>query len=229
MFGSKKETPTTRLRELSRSDFKIAKGQPDIRGWDVRDAQGREYGTVHELIFDIKADKVRYMVINILDTKELELEKRSVMVPIGLAELDPRDNDVLLPNITPFQLRALPRYDRDHLGAKAERDISTVFGREGFTGGMAAQQPATTTSSTTDEDLGDSFYNHDHFNENNMYRRRNSRIVDNDTNMRSNTDDAFIRRNSEMNVPVNKRLDDDFLPGETDEDYYRRTGRRPRY
>jgi hypothetical protein len=230
MFGSKKETPTTRLRELSRSDFKIAKGQPDIRGWDVRDEQGRKYGTVSELIFDIKADKVRYLIINVLDTPELELEKRSVMVPIGLAELDTSDNDVLLPNVTPFQLRALPRYDRTHLGAKAERDISTVFGREGFTGGMGqqTQQPAT-TSSSTDDDMGDSFYNHDHFNEDNMYRRRNSRIIEHNDDNHSSRDNTYIRRETEMHVPVNQRLDTDFLPGETDEEYYRRTGRRPRY
>src|SRR6476620_5614619 len=98
MFG-KKETPTTRLRELSKSDFQIAKGQPDIRGWDVRDEQGRKYGTVGELIFDIRANKVRYLIVDIQDTPDMELDKRSVMVPIGLAELDHTDNDVLLPNV----------------------------------------------------------------------------------------------------------------------------------
>src|SRR3712207_3389633 len=91
MFGKRKEEPTTRLRELSHSDFKIAKGQPDIRGWDVRDEHGRKFGVVGELIFDIRADKVRYMIIDIMDTPELELDKRSVMVPIGMAELDPTD------------------------------------------------------------------------------------------------------------------------------------------
>ena len=39
---SKKEEPTTRLRELRGSDYTIAKGQPDIRGWDVRDGNGRD-------------------------------------------------------------------------------------------------------------------------------------------------------------------------------------------
>lgn len=73
---SKKETPTTRLRELRGSDYTIAKGQPDIRGWDVRDGSGRKFGAVNDLIFDIRANKVRYMVLNIFDTKELELEKR---------------------------------------------------------------------------------------------------------------------------------------------------------
>lgn len=226
MFGKKKDTPTTRLRELSQSDFKIAKGQPDIRGWDVRDEQGRKFGTVGELIFDIRADKVRYMVIDILDTPELELEKRSVMVPIGLAELDPTDNDVLLPNVTPFQLRALPRYQTAKLGAKTERDIRTVFGDMN----LGAKQPQP-SAANTDEDVDESFYNNDYFNEDNMYRRRRSRIIDHDSD-REYRDNTYVRREVDMDVPVSDRrtaYDDDIRPGETDEEYYRRTGRRPRY
>jgi len=228
MFGKKKETPTTRLRELSQSDFKIAKGQPDIRGWDVRDEQGRKFGTVGELIFDIRADKVRYMVIDILDTPELELEKRSVMVPIGLAELDPADNDVLLPNVTPYQLRALPRYQTSKLGAKTERDIRTVFGDMNLGASRPQQQPV-----NADEDVDESFYNNEYFNEDNMYRRRRSRIIDHDQERdREYNDNTYARREVEMDIPVSDRrskYDDDIRPDETDEEYYRRTGRRPRY
>lgn len=224
MFG-KKETPTTRLRELSKSDFQIAKGQPDIRGWDVRDEHGRKFGTVGELIFDIRANKVRYLIIDVLDTPEMELDKRSVMIPVGLAELDPTDNDVLLPNVTPFQLRALPRYQTAKLGAKTERDIRTVFGDTNL-GATRTTQPA---ASTVDDDVDESFYDNDYFNEDNMYRRRRSRTIDRD---REHKDDVYSRREVDMNVPVSDRRDiyeDDLRPGETDEEYYRRTGRRPRY
>jgi hypothetical protein len=224
MFG-KKETPTTRLRELSKSDFQIAKGQPDIRGWDVRDEQGRKYGTVGELIFDIRANKVRYLIIDILDTPDLELDKRSVMVPIGMAELDPTDNDVLLPNVSPFQLRALPRYQSAKLGAKTERDIRTVFGDINL-GATRTTQP----TANVEDDVDESFYDNEYFNEDNMYRRRN-RTRDRDRDYVDN-DDVYARREVDMNVPVSDRRDiyeDDLRPGETDEDYYRRTGRRPRY
>lgn len=226
MFG-KRETPTTRLRELSKSDFQIAKGQPDIRGWDVRDELGRKYGTVGELIFDIRANKVRYLIIDILDTPELELEKRSVMVPIGMAELDPADNDVLLPNVSPFQLRALPRYQTAKLGGKTERDIRTVFGDMN----LDTTRNKQTTASNVDEDVDESFYDNDYFNEDNMYRRRRNRSNDRDREYNYN-DDVYARREVDMDVPVSNRRDiyeDDLRPGETDEDYYRRTGRRPRY
>ena len=231
---SKKEEPTTRLRELRGSDYTIAKGQPDIRGWDVRDAQGRKFGVVHDLIFDIRANKVRYMVLNILDTRELELEKRTVMVPIGMAELDPTDNDVLLPAVTPFQLRALPRYDKTNLGAKAERDISTVFGRNTL---GATQSNTTTSAQQNDADVDESFYNHEHFNEDNMYRRRRGTTTGAQSNDRRMTDEeAYLRREAELGRPLtaaevqemnrqrgysNDRGDS----METDEEYYRRTGR----
>jgi len=222
MFG-RKEKPTTRLRELSKSDFTISKGQPDIRGWDVRDELGRKYGTVGELIFDIRANKVRYLIVDILDTPELELEKRSVMVPIGLAELDPTDNDVLLANVSPFQLRALPRYQTAKLGGKTERDIRMVFGELNWSLSKTQQ-----SADVADDDVDESFYNSDYFNEDNMYRRRN-RTRDRD---RENNDDTYARRETDMNVPVSDRrqiYEDDLRPGETDEEYYLRTGLRPRY
>ena len=237
---SKKETPTTRLRELSGSDYTIAKGQPDIRGWDVRDGNGRKFGVVNDLIFDIRANKVRYMVLNIFDTRELELEKRTVLVPIGMAELDPADNDVLLPSVTPFQLRALPRYDKNNLGAKVERDISTVFGREGF--GTTTAAAGTTAAATTvhdDRDVHENFYNHDHFNEDNMYRRRRGTTATGGqtTDRRLTEEELYLRREAELGRPltaaevqeINNRqrgLDDDSMDRrETDEEYYRRTGR----
>ena len=230
---SKKEEPTTRLRELRGSDYTIAKGQPDIRGWDVRDGSGRKFGVVHDLIFDIRANKVRYMVLNILDTKELELEKRTVLVPIGMAELDPTDNDVLLPAVTPFQLRALPRYDKSNLGAKAERDISTVFGRNTLS---TNQNSTLATNSNADTDVDESFYNHEHFNEDNMYRRRRSTGTSGQNANRPISDEeAYMRREAELGRPMTaaeleeikrqRRYDDDAERRETDEEYYRRTGR----
>lgn len=223
MFSKKSEQPTTRLRELRGSDFTLAKGEPDIRGWDVRDAQGRKFGTVQDLIFDIRANKVRYLVLNILDTKELELEKRTVMVPIGLAELDPSDNDVLLPTVNPFQLRALPRYDKSNLGAKAERDISIVFGR----------QALGDTTPTPGNDVDEHFYNHEHFNQDNLYRRRRGH---GQGPLTHHADDDYLRREAERgtqhSIPVrddrlhNNAYNDPDYRAETDEEYFRRTGRR---
>ncbi|HEX6334024.1 MAG TPA: PRC-barrel domain-containing protein [Flavisolibacter sp.] len=223
MFGERRKKPTSRLRELRGSGYEIAEGQPDIKGWDVRDASGRKYGVVHDLVFDIRAKKVRYMIVNVLDSRELELERRTVLIPIGLAELDTSDDDVIVPEVSPFQLRALPRYDKSNLGGKTERDISTVFGR------------SYGSDLSEDDDVDEGFYDHDHFNEENMYRRRGDRTINSMYRERREP----IRSEEEMDVPVRGPHDapppedllynsDGSVRYETDEEYYSRTGRRRR-
>jgi len=234
MFGNNKDKPSTRLRELSGSGFEIKKGQPDIRGWDVRDNNRRKIGKVRELIFDSRANKVRYMVLDIIDVKELDLEKRTVMMPIGLAELDHTDDDVILPTVNPFQLRALPRYDKNMLGAKAERDVSIVFGREA----ISSSKPIA-TENQVDEDVDEDFYNHDHFNEDNMYRNRQRRNDEYERRMEKQREEETLRREAELGTPVSdnevydrarrEHNQDDDYRNESDEEYYRRTGRRRRF
>jgi sporulation protein YlmC with PRC-barrel domain len=208
---------TKRLQELRGSGYEVAKGQPDIRGWEVRDTDGHLMGKVRELIFDSRAQKVRYMVIDVIDSKELQLEKRSVMVPIGLAELQQQYDDVILPKVTPFHLRALPKYTKDDLGSKAERAISTVFGIE------SKPLPA---NYTADDDVEESFYNNDIFNENNMHRRRTSTEKNIDERRQeerrlSEAEAASLRRDAELR-PADRATTDDYLPGETEEEYRRR-------
>ena len=216
-----------RLQELRGSDFEMAKGQPDIRGWEVRDTSGRKIGKVQELIFDSRAQKVRYIVVNVLDSKELELEKRTVMVPIGMALLQPKDDDVILKNVTSFQLRALPRYNKDDLGTKAERDISTVFGRTDL------------TPTVSDADLDEDFYKHDHFKEDDMYRTdaenaggatRTNTTSDNTRSEKRSEDEDYLRREKETNLNTSGsnglRSDNELTDKiETDEEYQRRTGK----
>jgi len=205
-----------RLQELSGSGYEVAKGQPDIRGWEVRDVNGHLIGRVHELIFDIRASKVRYLIVNVNDSKELQLEKRSVLVPIGLAVLEPKNDDVILPNVTPFQLRALPRYNKEDLGMKAEHAISTVFGR------TDAKIPA---NYTADQEVDENFYNNEMFNENNMYsRRRNSPVSGNnqrqETYRLTEAEAASLKKDSEI-YPTNSNS----INPETEEEYLRRRRR----
>jgi len=108
-----------RLQELDRSDFSIVEGEPDIRGWDVKNSQGRKIGEVEELIVDAQRKKVRYMVVD-LDDNEFDLDDRKVIIPIGLAELHTKDDDVILPTIQAEQLKALPEYDEDRLDQTVE-------------------------------------------------------------------------------------------------------------
>ncbi len=148
------------LQELGGSDFEIAEGQPDIRGWTVKNPQGQTIGEVDELIFDPQSMKVRYLVLD-LEGNVLDLESRDVLIPIGLAQLDENDDDVFLPNITADQLRALPKYEKGIFDRDHEHSIRNIFAGAG---GAALAS----TDVTNDAD----FYTHDYYNEDNLYRNR---------------------------------------------------------
>jgi sporulation protein YlmC with PRC-barrel domain len=165
-----------RLQELDRSDFEIVEGEPDIRGWDVKSSNGKKIGEVEELILDAQKKKVRYMVVD-LDDNELDLDDRRVVIPIGLAELDKEDDDVLLRSVTAEQLQALPKYDEDSLDEEAERNICSILGRQQDSMRFYPQnsdelknRQATVQKHTPEEDYD--FYRHEHFNDDNLYRNR---------------------------------------------------------
>ena len=149
-----------RLQELDRPDFEIIKGEPDIRGWDLKDSAGKKMGEVEELIVDAQQKKVRYMVVDIDDGK-LKFNHRKVLVPIGLAELDRKEDDVILPSVHLEQLRTLPEYDKDKLTPDLERRICSTLGRS-----------TETMSYSNQEEHGSDFYKHDYFNDDNLYKHR---------------------------------------------------------
>lgn len=149
-----------RLQELDRSDFEIVEGQPDIRGWDVKNSQGQKIGEVEDLIVDAQQKKIRYMVVD-LDDNDLNLDDRKVLMPIGLAELHKDNDDVILPGVQAEQLRNLPSYDEDHLDAQTERNICNALGRTDIQlKGKKAIEPEP------------EFYRHDYFNDDHLYRNR---------------------------------------------------------
>jgi sporulation protein YlmC with PRC-barrel domain len=165
-----------RLQELDRSKFEIVKGEPDIRGWDVRYRNGEKIGSVEELILDTNEKKVRYMVVD-LDENELRLEHRKILIPIGFAELDGRSDDVLIPNVSVDQLCNLPDYKRDLLTPDMERRISSTFGRKVKVAPVATSDKLEREEKRLNEidandDLDPDFYSHEYYNTDNLYRNR---------------------------------------------------------
>ena len=159
-----------RLQRLKGSDYEVKDGYTDIHGWDVKDSSGRTIGEVDDLLFDPTSRKVRYMVVD-LDDNDFDLEERDVLIPIGVAQLHEKDDDVIIPNITAEQLRSLPEYDEDNFGQEHEHSIRGVFAGLGLAGAAAA------TATGNDNN----FYEHDHFNEDNLYRNRKGIAQDSDT------------------------------------------------
>jgi sporulation protein YlmC with PRC-barrel domain len=149
-----------RLQELDRSDFEIVQGEPDIRGWDVKISNGQKVGEVEDLILDAQNKKVRYMIVD-MDDNELKLDHRKVLIPIGLAELQKDDDDVIIPNVRVEQLQALPDYDVNSLNPVTERRICETLGR-----GKESM------SSAKADEHHPEFYAHDYFNTDNLYKHR---------------------------------------------------------
>lgn len=148
-----------RLVELRKSNFEVVKGDADIRGWKVKDLEGRRIGDVEELILDPVNKKVRYMVVD-LDKNDFKWEDKKVLIPIGLAELHRKDDDVILPHVNTSLIGEIPVYDRDHLDGNYERKICYALGM------------AKDTSHVEGLDPDPEFYKHDYYKDDNLYRHR---------------------------------------------------------
>ena len=137
------------LSELD--DFKVAKDDPDIRGWDVLAADGTKVGEVEDLLVDTGAMKVRYLEVDLDDDRFGD--DRHVLVPIGQARLDDDNDNVLVDGIQADAFATLPAYTR---GAFS-RDYETSL-RQGFAGTAGA---ASTTAATASADESDFYANRD--------------------------------------------------------------------
>lgn len=151
---------TGHLEVLGDSDYEIADGQPDIRGWDVKDSQGRPIGIVDELLFSPEARKVRYLLLDL--NEKTEDDYRQVLIPIGVAELHAENDDVIIPGIAVEQLADLPLYAQGHLTPGEEYRIRSVF--EGLHADAYSQSTY---------DRGD-FYTHRHFDDARLYATRST-------------------------------------------------------
>ncbi|MBS7565263.1 PRC-barrel domain-containing protein [Mucilaginibacter sp. Bleaf8] len=156
-------TDYNHLEKLGGSDYEIVDGQPNIKGWDVKDERGMQFGDVEELLFNPASRKVRYIVLD-TDANDFRLNARKVLVPIGIAELHENDDDVILPHVTASQLEALPDYDGYGLTLETENRIRTVF----------TPLPTTTvvTETVVPTTQDEAYYSHEQFNQNKLYNRR---------------------------------------------------------
>lgn len=149
-------------------DFKVAEGDPDVRGWQVVASDGRKIGEVDELLIDTNAMKVRYLDVEVENGLMAEPD-RHVLVPIGYARLDRGADRVMVDNIASTDLRTMPAYDQ----SAVTRDYETSL-RNSFSGGAAATgaaaAAATSTHDTHDTHDAD-FYTHDSFDDNRFYGR----------------------------------------------------------
>lgn len=173
----------SRLRELRGSGYEIVDGEPDIIGWSIKDSGERKLGVVHDLLFDPEQQKVRYIIAHLRDN-DFNLEKRKVLIPIGIAQLHQNNDNVILDSVTAWQIRALPTYSQN-LTNDDEQDIFTIF----------AGAPAGTTTNTQ---VPQNLYEHSNYNYDNLFRtRQKNRLHD------KSGEPAFHIRQREINEQEN--------------------------
>lgn len=174
-----KSTSSGSLRHLGDlDDVHIADDNPDIRGWDVKDAQGRKIGKVSDLLVDTGAMKVRYLEVKldkevakeagVTDAAHAESVRdreeddrapfRHVLVPIGAAHLDDAHDDVVL-DTTATTLAGVPPYRRGSLTREYETGLVGSF----------TSSPADRATARRDQD---DFYADSKFDDRSFFGRR---------------------------------------------------------
>lgn len=155
--GTMNDTAAGQLRHLNdMDDFKVADGEPDIRGWDVKSSDGRKLGEVDDLMVDTALMKVRYIEMKLDKELVTDNDRRHALVPIGSARLDDGSDEVIV-NLRGDEFAGLPPYTR---GKFSRDDEHTLMERYGHT---APRQAGAAT--------GD-FYAGDHFDENRAFGAR---------------------------------------------------------
>jgi uncharacterized protein (TIGR02271 family) len=97
----------TRMSETD--DYTVAQDDLDVRGWTVSTFDGQNVGRVTDLIIDPSGMKVRYLEVALTGAAASDAAG-GVLVPIEAADLERRDNSVVIHGLAIEQLRALPRY-----------------------------------------------------------------------------------------------------------------------
>jgi photosynthetic reaction center H subunit len=116
-----------RIRPLSSlSDFQVAEGHRDVRGWRVLAVDESEVGRVHELLVDMDSMRTRYLDIRLHSSLAAADADRDVLVPIGAARIDDAADVVVVP-LTVERISLLPAYDHRHLLASHEAEIRRHF------------------------------------------------------------------------------------------------------
>lgn len=138
--GGEEDGRLASLGELE--DFDVVDEDPDPRGWEVIAADGRVIGSVHELIVDTTALKVRYLDCGV-DEEALGLDRegRHILVPVGYARLDEANENVIVDAISSADVRNLPAYGGLPVTRAYEEGLRTRF--TGSIGGLEDERCGT--------------------------------------------------------------------------------------
>ncbi|HEX6071292.1 MAG TPA: PRC-barrel domain-containing protein [Longimicrobiaceae bacterium] len=112
-------------------NFRLEKGAPDPRGWNVFGSDGERVGIVKQLLVDPTALKVRYAAVDVHDDLFRLRDDRHVLVPLEMLELKERGNDAWVARLTAAQVASLPAYPGGPVAPAMEMAVQRAFGGDG--------------------------------------------------------------------------------------------------
>jgi sporulation protein YlmC with PRC-barrel domain len=161
-----------RLLPLSNSkDFKVAKDNPDVRGWRVVGSDGESLGIVKDLIVDTQEMKVRYLALTADRRFYNDSYDRYLLVPIGSAALDKKGNNVFVSNIDSKTILNYPTYQggpitEDYEYAVREASLHPANRTDAVNRTYTTSEQA---ANVAPQRISSDFYNNDTYNENRFY------------------------------------------------------------
>lgn len=166
--------------------YKVADGDPDVRGLDVETTDGEKIGEVHDLIVDVAAMKVRYLDVDV-DNALLDTEEDwHILVPVGCATLN-ADADVIdLTNVSSADLPSIPGYShgpitrdfesavRDCYTAAAARQAGSAGAARTASGEATTVRRRAGAAQSANVDADAAFYGHEFFDERRFFGNRHT-------------------------------------------------------
>jgi len=189
-------------------DFEVAEGYPDIRGWRVESADGREVGKVHELLVDIDNMRTRYLDVRLASDVAATPGDRDVLVPIGTAQVVDGKDVVRVP-LTAERVSLLPLYDHGRLTRTHELEVRRHFSLgEAAAASVGAAGAAAAADSRPRDFYDDDAYDDHRFFSSRHTARRAEKAADKAADQAA-AESADVRRevrsrDDEIRVPVER-------------------------
>lgn len=152
------ETHLSRLSDMT--DYEVADRDPDVRGWKVYSAEGIKFGKVEELIVDPEQMKVRYLDIEVDEGVEGVTDERHMLIPVGVASIDGKDDKVFIRTVQTVSLLKSPPYKGGAITREYEDELRQTYFQD----------------KENREDKG--YYDSDYYNEDNFYEARRKHSSD---------------------------------------------------
>lgn len=112
------------LRPLSElGELRLSRDAPALVDWTVADRDGDTVGTIRDLLVEVSARRVRYVVLDLVSPT------RSTALPIGYLELDEDVERVRTPALTAEDIKLLPPYEPPMSRAEENRLHAAIEGR----------------------------------------------------------------------------------------------------